>query len=277
MPNRYELVKLTTPVGGSPVRVVTDHLDNNFYVANDVAAALGYTNIEKAISDNCKKTMPLSSLPIEHNISRQDIRSNANMITEADMYRLIFSSRLASAELFQDWVFNDVLPSLRKQGEYTKSDMQVAQAAMQAASSGGTDFETEIASLKASLALARQEAHEAQAKLQNTVFQISVSKDVNKAEYTDWRLRFEPLRCAHGGRADRWGEKHTPKMAVAALGDYVDEALDLIRTALQFRPALVFALKQSGIGIEVAYKVADNMQRYARKQRKQEEAEGGAV
>ena len=137
---------------------------------------------------------------------------------------------------------------------------------------------------KEALALAQQEAqaqaqlaHEAQAKLQNTVFQISVSKDMNKAELTDWKHRFEPLRCAHGGRADRWGEKHTPKMAVAALGDYVDEALDLIRTALQFRPALVFALKQSGIGIEVAYKVADNMQRYARTQRKQEEAEGGAV
>ena len=137
---------------------------------------------------------------------------------------------------------------------------------------------------QASLALAQQEAqaqaqiaHEAQAKLQNTDFQIKLSKDMNKSQLTDWKHRFEPLRCSYLGVPNRWDVKYTPKEAVAALGDYVDEALDLIRTALQLRPALVFALKQNGIPIEVAYKVADLLERYARNQRKKEEAEGGAV
>ena len=137
---------------------------------------------------------------------------------------------------------------------------------------------------QAALALAQQEAqaqaqlaHEAQAKLQNTDFQIKLSKDMNKAEFTDWRHRFEPLLCVYEKRANKWGVTYTPNDAVKALGDYVDEALDLIRTTLQFRPALVFALRQSGITSEVAYKVADNLERYARNQRKQEEAEGGAV
>ncbi len=137
---------------------------------------------------------------------------------------------------------------------------------------------------QAALALAQQEAqaqaqiaHEAQRKLQNTDFQIKLSKDRNIADLTDWRNRFEPLRCSYLGVPNRWGVKYTPKDAVAALGDYVDAALDLIRTALQLRPALVFALKQNGIPIEVAYKVADDLERYARNQRKKEEAEGGAV
>ena len=38
------------------------------------------------------------------------------------MYQLIFSSRLPSAEAFQDWVFSEVLPSIRRTGSYTLND-----------------------------------------------------------------------------------------------------------------------------------------------------------
>ena len=38
------------------------------------------------------------------------------------MYQLIFSLRLPSTEAFQDWVFSEVLPSIRKTGSYTLSD-----------------------------------------------------------------------------------------------------------------------------------------------------------
>ena len=129
---------------------------------------------------------------------------------------------------------------------------------------------------KEQLALAQQEAHEAQAKLQNTVFQINGSVTHNRCGMTDWRHRFEPLRCVYEGVTDRWGNRYTPKDAVAALGNYVDEAQQLISIALDLQPALVFALKQSGITIEVAYKVANDLRRYARKQQK-EAVEGGAV
>ncbi len=136
---------------------------------------------------------------------------------------------------------------------------------------------------QAALALAQQEAqaqallaHEVGEKLRNTVFQINGSVTHNKCGMTDWKHRFTPLRCVHEGVTDRWGNRYTPKEAVAALGDYVDEAQQLISLALDLQPALVFALKQNGITIEVAYKVANDLRRYARKQQK-EAVEGGAV
>lgn len=136
--------------------------------------------------------------------------------------------------------------------------------------------DAEAQRLKEQLALAQQEAQEAQRKLGNTVFQINGSVTHNKCGMTDWRHRFEPLRCVYEGVTDRWGNRYTPKDAVAALGNYVDEAQQLISLALDLQPALVFALKQNGITIEIAYKVANDLRRYARKQQ-QEAAEGGAV
>ena len=41
-----------------------------------------------------------------------------NFIPEADIYRLIFGSKLPQAEKFQDWVFEEVLPEIRSTGEY---------------------------------------------------------------------------------------------------------------------------------------------------------------
>lgn len=41
------------------------------------------------------------------------------VLKEAGIYQLIFGSKLAGAEEFQDWVFEDVLPSIRKTGSYS--------------------------------------------------------------------------------------------------------------------------------------------------------------
>lgn len=48
-------------------------------------------------------------------------------INEANMYRLVFGSKLETAEQFQDWVVEDVLPALRKTGSYsiTKTNMDI--------------------------------------------------------------------------------------------------------------------------------------------------------
>ena len=40
-------------------------------------------------------------------------------VTEPDLYRVIFQSRKSSARKFQDWVFEEVLPTLRKEGSYS--------------------------------------------------------------------------------------------------------------------------------------------------------------
>lgn len=93
------------------VRVVT--MDGEpWFVGKDVAEVLGYTNHNKALGDHCKgvaKRYPLSTPG-----GTQEVR----IISEPDMLRLIVSSKLPAAEAFERWVFEEVLPSIRKTGAY---------------------------------------------------------------------------------------------------------------------------------------------------------------
>lgn len=86
--------------------------DKPYFCASDVAKALGYTNPNKAVNDHCraitKRSTPISG-------KNQDI----NFIPEGDVYRLIIKSKLPSAEKFEAWVMDDVLPTLRKTGTYS--------------------------------------------------------------------------------------------------------------------------------------------------------------
>ena len=77
----------------------------------DIAKALGYSNPRKALTDHCKGVTKCYS---PTNSGEQEM----NFIPESDLYRLVFSSKLPSAEKFTDWVTTEVLPSIRKNGHY---------------------------------------------------------------------------------------------------------------------------------------------------------------
>lgn len=90
------------------------------FCASDVAKALGYARPNDAISQHCRATVKRSS-PISGKM--QEI----NFIPEGDVYRLIARSKLPSAEQFERWVFDEVLPSIRKHGAYmTPETLQAA-------------------------------------------------------------------------------------------------------------------------------------------------------
>ena len=92
-------------------QVRTVEIDGKPYFAGrDVANALGYSNPRDAISRHCKGV-------VKHD-SFKDGGQLIALIPEGDMYRLITHSKLESAERFESWVFDDVLPSLRKTGSY---------------------------------------------------------------------------------------------------------------------------------------------------------------
>lgn len=81
------------------------------FCASDVAKALGYNNPNKAVNDHCR-AITKRSTPISGKM--QDI----NFIPEGDVYRLIVRSKLPTAERFERWVFDEVLPAIRKHGGY---------------------------------------------------------------------------------------------------------------------------------------------------------------
>ena len=82
-----------------------------WFVAADVAKALGYAGPNDAIAAHCRATVKRST-PISGKM--QEI----NFISEGDVYRLITHSKLPAAEKFESWVFDEVIPSIRKTGGY---------------------------------------------------------------------------------------------------------------------------------------------------------------
>lgn len=88
---------------------------NPLFCGSDVAKALGYTNPNKAINDHCR-AITKRDTPISGKLQ------SINFITEGDVYRLITHSKLPAAEEFESWVFDEVLPSIRKHGAYLTQD-----------------------------------------------------------------------------------------------------------------------------------------------------------
>lgn len=95
---------------GSEIRTVFFNGDP-WFIAKDVAEALGYTDTDQAIRKHCKAAI---TSPVESTGQMRHMR----IIPERDVYRLIFNSRLQSAERFEEWVVAEVLPSIRKRGMF---------------------------------------------------------------------------------------------------------------------------------------------------------------
>lgn len=82
-----------------------------YFPATDSAKILGYTNPQKAIRDHCKGVNEMVT-------PTKGGKQKKNYITEGNLYRLIINSKLPQAEKFESWVFDEVLPQIRKTGSY---------------------------------------------------------------------------------------------------------------------------------------------------------------
>ena len=92
------------------IRTITKE-NKTYFVGNDVAKSLGYVETAKAVRTHCK------------GVSEMDIPTNGGIqkmkvITEGDIYRLVVKSQLPQAEKFESWIYDEVLPSIRKNGGY---------------------------------------------------------------------------------------------------------------------------------------------------------------
>lgn len=84
-----------------------------YFVGTDVAKALGYNNPRDAVSRHCKGV-------VKHDTPTSSGVQLMSYINEGDLYRLIMKSKLPSAEKFEAWVMDEVLPTIRKTGSYQK-------------------------------------------------------------------------------------------------------------------------------------------------------------
>lgn len=97
------------------IRVIADDNGEPWFLANDVCAVLGYVNPRQAIIKNCREGgVSKRYTPTESGIQEM------TYINEGNLYRLIIKSRKPEAEPFEAWVCDDVLPTIRKTGQYTQ-------------------------------------------------------------------------------------------------------------------------------------------------------------
>ncbi|KFF48117.1 hypothetical protein GY26_16165 [Gammaproteobacteria bacterium MFB021] len=103
------------------VRVVEADDGDTLFVARDIAAALGYARPTKAIQDHCRGVLK-RDIPTVSGVQAFSV------IREPDVYRLIVKSKLPSAERFEAWVFEEVLPAIRRHGRYEAPTTQAPAA-----------------------------------------------------------------------------------------------------------------------------------------------------
>ena len=90
-------------------------IDNKeYFPAIKVAEVLGYTNPRDAISRHTKKRGVVKHDVID-SLGRKQVKK---FIDEGNLYRLISRSKLPQAEQFEEWIFDEVLPAIRKHGIY---------------------------------------------------------------------------------------------------------------------------------------------------------------
>lgn len=120
-----------------------------WFIAKDVATALGYSNtrdaIAKHVDDDDKNTVVI-----------RDGKGNPNqtIINESGLYSLVLSSKLPTAKKFKHWITSEVLPAIRKTGGYianaeTMTDAEIMSKALLIAKQTIESREQRIHSLEA--------------------------------------------------------------------------------------------------------------------------------
>ena len=112
------------------IRTIIDPNSEPYFIARDIAIALGYDDPTQAIRNHCFNPITyqdyLNSLKIlglecqcNAPIEISSLQMQTKLIREPDVYALIFRSKLESAKKFQLWVYEEVLPSIRKTGQFS--------------------------------------------------------------------------------------------------------------------------------------------------------------
>ena len=130
----------------------TGTAETPLFVASDAAAALGYKLTVKAVNDHVDPE-DLTKAVIETKGGKQTV----NCVNESGLYALIFGSKLESAKRFKRWVTSEVLPAIRRNGQYNAAcpatitpaeQLQIQQAVARRAKTSSANYQTIYRAIK---------------------------------------------------------------------------------------------------------------------------------
>ncbi len=95
------------------LEIYIDEQGREWFPATELAQMLGYKNPQKAIRDHCsEKGCTIRSVLTNGGKQRK------KYVNEGNLYRLLAKSKIKGAEEFESWIFDEVLPTIRKTGAY---------------------------------------------------------------------------------------------------------------------------------------------------------------
>lgn len=142
-----------------------------WFPAIKVAEILGYSNPRKAVRDHTKE----SGVTIRSVIDSLGRNQDKKFIDEGNLYRLITKSKLPQAEQFEEWVFDDVLPALRKTGSYQIKPLTTSEQ-IQLIAQGNTELDERVTAIEESYPIMHGQAKHIQQLVARKVAEIVRNK-----------------------------------------------------------------------------------------------------
>lgn len=122
-----------------------------WFVAKDISEKLGYAkpaNMVKLVDDDDKRNVQSSDLEPR----LKGVVYRISMINESGLYAAIFGSKMENAKKFKAWVTKEVLPSIRKTGQYGQARLPMTiPEQIQLIAQGHVELKAEIDSVRADL------------------------------------------------------------------------------------------------------------------------------
>lgn len=206
------------------IRIV--QLNNEtYFVGKDVATALGYERATKAIQDHVDEE-DKDVVPIQDSIGRMQ---NTPVITESGLYALIFGSKLESAKRFKHWVTSEVLPAIRKTGQYQMPNLSKEMQAIVLLDTRTVKMEKRLDKLEYDIPLYGSEADELSSHVKRKG--VSVLGGKKSQAYKDSKLRSKIYRDIYEQIKREFGifsDDGKPKSFKALKRKYIYEAHELI-------------------------------------------------
>lgn len=209
------------------VRTVTIN-GEPWLVGKDVAEALGYSNTKDAIASHVaeedKQVIQKSEITTFEVPNR-----GLTVINESGLYALIFGSKLESAKRFKHWVTSEVLPSIRKTGQYQMPNLSKEMQAIVLLDTRTVKMEKRLDKLEFDIPLYGSEADE----LSNHVKRkgVSILGGKNSEAYRDSNIRSAVYRDIYDQIKREFGiysNDGKPKSYKALKRKYIYDAHELV-------------------------------------------------
>lgn len=205
------------------IRMVTIDNEPMFCLA-DVCKALDLEQVSRV-----KSRLKEDGVTTSKVIDRLGREQEATFINESNLYKTIFQSRKESAERFTEWVTSEVLPSIRRSGQYQMPNLSKEMQAIVLLDSRTVKMEQRIDKLEFDIPLYGSEADE----LSNHVKRkgVAVLEGKNSEAYKDSNIRSKVYRDIYDQIKREFGiysEDGKPKSYKALKRRYIDRAHDLI-------------------------------------------------